>query len=204
MTRKKETEVTISQPVIEVSPEEAEKVKEVVEQAIAEKVEQATKEGDEIPVERSLIFNQLEDQYKLPWKEQASMIRSLEPLTENGVKLAVQTAMSFGLPLAGVNIIPSKAGPSVYVNSQGIQFRLENDRRGVAKNVSEIVHYPTKDEPVVVLKTTIIMKDGSEYSAFGAVDCPPGTGIGNNLLKSETKSGRRCGIKVVGVGLPIA
>ena len=154
---------------------------------------------------RKLLFKQLDEQYTLPWKEQAALIRSETPMTERGIALALRVARSFGLPLQGLNIITNKRGEAnVYVNADGLRWRLHTDPRGIRNSTAEVIHRPTTTEPWVEVKATITMGDGSEYTNFGAVDCIPGSGVSNALLKSVTKAKRRAGVDAVGVALPIA
>lgn len=153
---------------------------------------------------KELMFKQLVDQYKLPWEDQRGLIRSESPLTEKGVMLAVKTAMAFGLPLQGINVIPSKQGSTVYVNSDGLRWRIHTDERGVKKSLAEVIHRPTREEPWIEVQAMIVMGDDSEYVNFGVVDCPPGPGVGNNIMKATTKAKRRAAVDAVGVALPIA
>ncbi len=154
---------------------------------------------------RKLLFEQLKEQYIMPWKEQASLIRSETPMTERGVQLALKVAKSFGLPLQGLNIITNKRGEAnVYVNADGIRWRLHTDSRGIRSSTADVVHRPTTTEPWVEVRATTVMGDGSEYTNFGAVDCTPGSGVSNAILKAVTKGKRRSGVDAVGVALPIA
>lgn len=148
---------------------------------------------------KEAIFRQLEEQYKLPWEVQRDMIRSEGALMQKGVQMAVRTAMAFGLPLQGINVLRN----NVYVNSDGIRWRLHTDPRTLKRSDAEIVHRPTKDEPWVEVKATVEMGDGSVYSNYGVVDCAPGAGVGNAIMKTVTKAKRRAGVDAVGVALPI-
>ncbi len=156
-----------------------------------------------IPDERSLVFGQLKEQYTMPWEQAAKLIRSESLLTEVGVRMAIQVAKSFGLPLQGINLIPSKNGPQVYVNADGLRWRAHTDPRGLKKSSAEIVHRPTKDEPWIESVATIVMGDGSEYTNYGVVGCAPGGDVGNSMMKCVTKSKRRATVDAVGVALPI-
>lgn len=156
--------------------------------------------------DRAVMLTTLQDQYRLRWEKQREMIKSSMPLTEAGTKIAVRTARSFLLPLHGIDMIPvGKGGQMIpYVNAEGIRFKLWLDPRGYKSADCEIIHWPTKDEPWVVVKGKVEFGDGSTYQNFGAVDCQPGPGVSNSLLKATTKSYRRAGISAVGVALPIA
>ena len=156
--------------------------------------------------DRSTMLITLRDQYRLRWEKQRELIKSSMPLTEAGTKIAVRTARSFLLPLHGIDMIPvGKGGQQVpYVNAEGIRFKLWLDPRGYKSSDCDIIHWPTKDEPWVVVKGKVEFADGSVYHNFGAVDCQPGPGVSHALLKSKTKAYRRAGISAVGVALPVA
>jgi hypothetical protein len=154
--------------------------------------------------EKELMFKQLTDQYAMSWEDQRNLIRSDTQLTQKGVSLAVKTAMSFGLPLQGINVIPTKNGPAVYVNSDGLRWRIHTDERGVKKSLASVIHRPTKDEPWIEVMATIVIGDDSEYVNFGVVDCLPTQGVGNGIMKATTKAKRRASVDAVGVALPIA
>ena len=156
-----------------------------------------------IPDERALVFGQLKEQYTMPWEQAARLIRSETMLTEVGVRMAIQVAKSFGLPLQGINLIPSKNGPQVYVNGDGIRWRLHTDPRGLRKSDADVIHRPTKDEPWVESKATIEMGDGSIFVNWGVVYCIPGPDVPNATMKSISKGKRRAGVDSVGVALPI-
>ena len=154
--------------------------------------------------ERQLLFDQLTDQYKMSLAEQGQMIRSIAPLTDKYVKIAVAIAKSFGLPLQGINMIPVGNTLQPYINSDGLRWRIHTDGRGVKKSLAEVTHRPTKDEPWVEVVATITMGDDSEYTNLGVVACTPGTDVANALMKAITKAKRRASIDAVGVALPIA
>ena len=155
--------------------------------------------------DRDLLFEQLREQYALSWEEQRNLIRSETPLNEKGVQLALRVARTFGLPLQGVNIINTKNGPQVYVNADGLRWRLHTDSRGIKRSEASITHRPTKDEPWFEATAIIEMGDGSIYTNIGCVYCLPGSqSAANDAMKSVTKSLRRAGIGAVGVALPIA
>ena len=174
------------------------KNEEVVEEPKEEKQEQ-------VDTSKSLIFSQLTSQYDLPWKEASQLIRSELPITEYWAKLAIQVARSFGLPLQGINVIPSKAGASVYVNSDGVRWRLHTDPRGILKSTGEISHRPTKEEPWFEATATVAFKDGSEFTNIGVVyvDWGRPSDVANGAMKSLTKAKRRAGVDAVGAALPI-
>ncbi len=170
-----------------------------------EKTETALTVPDEKDA-RKLLFKQLDEQYTLPWKEQAALIRSETPMTERGVALALRVARSFGLPLQGINIITNKRGEAnVYVNADGLRWRLHTDPRGLKKSFVEITHRPTKDEPWIEAVATIVMNDDSSFTNIGVVSSPPSSpNIGNDMMKCTTKALRRASVGAVGVALPIA
>ncbi len=155
--------------------------------------------------EKKKLYDQLEEQYILPWEQQRALIRSQSPLTEPGVKLALSVARSFGLPLQGVNVIPSQAGPQIYVNSDGIRWRLHTDPRGIKESSGVIEHPCTKEEPWVRAVATIILNDGSLFKNIGSVPANPANPleVSNAEMKAVTKAKRRSGIDAVGVALPI-
>ncbi len=167
-------------------------------------------EGDKKPEERDerrLLFRQLEDQYALSVKEQFNLIRSQTQITKDEVIQAVKVAKQFGLPLQGINIISAKSTgtTTIYINAEGLRWRLHVDPRGLKRSIVEVAHRPSKEEPWVETIATIEMGDGSIFSNIGAVHCPPNSPeIGNALMKCATKSLRRASVGAVGAILPIA
>ena len=154
---------------------------------------------------RSLIFSQLEEQWKLPVDEVRQLVRSEAPVNEKGALMALAAAKMYGLPLQGVNLIPSKSGGhQVYVNATGIRWRLQTDPRELMSEEVEVIHRPTKDEPWVEVKSTVTMGNGAHADGLGVVGCLPTGDVANSTLKAETKSSRRAGIKLVGVALQVA
>lgn len=154
--------------------------------------------------ERQLLFDQLLEQYKMSLDEQRQLIRSISPLTDKYVRIAVASAKSFGLPLQGINMIPVGNSLQVYINSDGLRWRIHTDSRGVKKSIASVTHQPSKDEPWVEVTATIVMGDGSEYVNLGVVACTPGPDVANSIMKATTKAKRRASIDAVGVALPIA
>ncbi len=176
-------------------------------------------EHDVIPDERALVFNQLKEQYTMPWERARNLIRSETMLTENAVRLAMDVARSFGLPLQGLNIIPSKNGPQAFVNSDGVRWRLHIDPRGVKSIKEDITHFPTPDEPYVHAVGFVEFNDGSQFSRYATIyfvykdgtwyeksrdrELKEIANLGDRVMACGTKAGRRTGIQAVGVALPI-
>ena len=169
------------------------------------KNEEVEQEKEQVDNSKALIFSQLTNQYDLPWNEAAQLIRSEAPLNEKGARLVIQVARSFGLPLQGLNWIPSKTGGNVYVNSDGVRWRIHTDPRGIQKSTAEITHRPTKDEPWFEATATVGFKDGSEFTNIGVVyvDWGRPSDIANGAMRSITKAKRRTGVDAVGAALPI-
>ena len=168
-------------------------------------VEEAKEKEDSVDHSKSLIFSQLEEQWKLPVDEIRQLVRSESPVNEKGALMALAAAKMFGLPIQGLNIIPSKAGvPQIYINVVGIRWRVQTDPREFFSEKLQVTHRPSKDEPYVEVKTTITMKTGANAEALGSVACLPMGDVPNATLKAETKSSRRAGIKLVGVALQVA
>ena len=163
------------------------------------------KQEDQVDNSKALIFSQLEEQWKLPIDEIKQLVRSESVVNEKGALMALHAAKMFGLPIQGLNIIPTKTGvPQVYVNAVGIRWRLQTDPREFFSEKIDVTHRPTKEEPYVEVKTTITMKTGAGAEGLGLVACLPTGDVPNATLKAETKSGRRAGIKLVGVALQVA
>jgi hypothetical protein len=154
-----------------------------------------------------MVFRQLQEQYDLPIEQVIQLIRSEAPLTKVGAMLALQVAKSFGLPLQGINVITTSRGATnVYVNADGIRWRVHTDDRGIAASTGEITHRPSKDEPWFEAVGTVKFKDGSEFTNIGVVgvDLNKPMDIANGAMKALTKAKRRAGVDAVGVALPIA
>lgn len=183
--------------------------KKVVEPEVVEEKKEDIKEDKALVVtdSRAMIFKQLEEQYNLPIKDVVQLIRSEAPLTEVGAKLALRVAQSFGLPLQGINVITTSRGvTNVYVNADGIRWRVHTDDRGIAASTGEITHRPTKDEPWFEAVGTVKFKDGSEFTNIGVVGVNLNNSmeVANGAMKAITKAKRRAGVDAVGVALPIA
>ena len=168
------------------------------------KSEQEQKSESIIPTDRALLYKQLDEQYHMGWEEARGLIRSDLPLLERIVKVAIHTARTFGLPLQGINVITNSKGVSnIYVNADGVRWRLHLDPRHLKSVTCEVVHRPSTQEPWVEANATIEFMDESHFENIGVVDCLPGPGVGNAVMKSVTKAQRRAGVTAVGVALPI-
>ncbi len=161
-------------------------MKKRVEQEEPEVVEEKKEEKALVVSDsRTMIFKQLEEQYNLPIDDIIKMIRSETPLTRNGAELAVRVAKSFGLPLQGINVITTSRGATnIYVNADGLRWRIHTDERGVKESTVSITHRPSKEEPWIETEARIIMGDGSLFTNIGVVPCQPGTPeVGNAMMK---------------------
>lgn len=155
------------------------------------------------------------DQVKSEWESSKEhrtlLVRSREIVTIQMVELATAVAKRYGLPISGVNIIPTQTGPQPYINSDGIRWRLHMDKRDFKSSEGEIIHMPTDEEKYIIAKARIEMKDGSyavnesikEWPIESRRDKDRSFTLGNMCKKLITQAKRRAGLDLVGVGLPI-
>lgn len=163
---------------------------------------------DEMP--NALIpFAQLKDQYALPLDQVRQLIRSEQTPTDVALRQAVEVAKMFGVPLQGINLIPSRNGINVYINADGIRWKLHTDPRGLKCVETHIIQIPTRDNPLAIVEGRIEFKDGASFTNIGAVvvdgDNKGGKGKWNEadaLMKAATKAKRRAGQDAVGTTLP--
>lgn len=166
------------------------------------------------------VYEQLEEQYTMPIDLQRGLIRSEHALSDQGVQTAVRVARTFGLPLQGVNVIRTRSGLQVFVNSDGVRWRLHTDPRHLRKSHGVVVHHPTPDEPWIQATATIEFEDGSQFvnEAWMYLRYDEQSGLysersrrgdwnavspGDRCMAAITKAKRRAGVDAVGVALPI-
>jgi len=153
-------------------------------------------------------WDQVKSEWSAPVEKRALLVRSMTTVTVQMVELATDVAKRYGLPISGVNMIPSKAGPRPYINSDGIRWRLHMDKRGLKEYIGEITHMPTDDEPYIMARSRVEMKDGTIAVNEAIMDWPAtgkdaGFTLGDAAMKAITKAKRRAGADMVGVGLPL-
>ena len=149
-----------------------------------------------------LPYGQLAEQYALPIEQIRKLVRSSQKLSEATLLEAVLTAKMFGVPLQGINVIPSSQGPGIYINSDGIRWLIHNNPRGLKSIETEIIHRPTKEEISVEVKVRTTFKDGSFFDGIGACMIDKQWDPANATMKAETKAERRSGYKATGKVLP--
>jgi hypothetical protein len=154
---------------------------------------------------------QVKSEWNAPVEKRALLVRSMTTITAQMVELATDVAKRYGLPISGVNIIPSKAGPRPYINSDGIRWRLYMDTREFKSSSGRITHMPSDPEPWITAYGKVEMKDGSwadnesvkEWPIVDKNDKDRSFTLGNMCKKLITQAKRRAGADLVGVGLPI-
>lgn len=163
----------------------------------------ASKDLTVVPPKKSVILNQLQSQYNLPLDEAMKLIRTENQLTKPAAQMAIDQARIFGVPLQGINVIPSRNGINIYINADGIQWLLQQDPRGVKSIQTQIAHNPSKDEPFWAIRAVVTMYDGASYDGHGAVVIDANWNFANALMKAETKAIRRASYRATGKTLPI-
>lgn len=161
----------------------------------------------------------LRAQYSMPRQLAATMIQSEAPLTEEGIRFAIALARMHMVPLTGITLISDRYGrPKVFVNTSGILWRLHNDRRGLSRIDSQVLHYPTPEEPFVRARAEVHLGDGSVYANEACTyfrfengeyyersrrgEWQP-VNVGDRVMAAITKAVRRAGVLAVGPGLPV-
>ena len=166
------------------------------------KTEPELKPEPEAPKEIAL-YGQLADQYKLPIEEARKLIRSESPLTDNAILQAIFTAKFIGVPLQGINVIPSKQGAGIYVNAVGVRYKYHTDPRGFKCASAEILQVPKVDGDLTIVKGRVEFQDGSYGENIGAVIVDNRWNLANALMKAATKAIRRAGQDAVELTAPI-
>lgn len=168
-----------------------------------------SKDEPKLPVEL-IPFGQLKDQYQLPLDQVRSLIRSEQTPTDKALMQAVECARMFGVPLQGVNLIPSRAGVNVYINADGIRWKLHTDPRRLKTVETRIIQVPTRDNPLAIVEGVVEFQDGSRFTNIGAVVVDSENKLGKGkwneadaLMKAATKAKRRAGQDAVGTTLPL-
>lgn len=166
------------------------------------------------------IWKELNEEWNAPDEEKAALIRSEGVMTKADLNRITNVCVRYGLPLSGVNIIPSSQGKNIYINSEGIRWKLHTDNRQFKGADGGVIHYPTKEEPWITARARVEMHDGSFSENEAIIDwdwervTERGTGgtkdfkdksfsFGNLCMKLITKAKRRAGVELVGVGLPV-
>lgn len=172
------------------------KANEAVEAEQVTAVNQPTPQAV-VPMTSAMVM--LEREYSLPLTEirrKLVMPANARPNDEM-LREAVELARSAGVPLWGINLIPTRLGIAPYINSNGIKFRLANDPRGVASNTFEVINFSSVMGEVQIIRRTIVMGNGQTYQGLGAVVIDRDWNPGNALLKADTKANRRAGYDAI-------
>jgi len=157
------------------------------------------------------LREQVREEWRLPIEKRALLVRSFGTVTVQMIDLATEVARRYGLPISGVNIIPSKAGLQPYVNSDGIRWRLHTDEREFKSSSGMITHMPTADEKWISAYAKVELQNGAwadnesfkEWPITDTHDKDRSFNLGNMCKKLITQAKRRAGADLVGVGLPI-
>jgi len=159
-------------------------------------------------------FDQMASEWMLSSDELTVLVRPPTdggPITLPMVKRLVTASRRYAVPISTLMEIKDKKGRiSIYFTADAIRWRVFTDPRGLESSTTEIVHMPDmeKDKDYIVVKATIKMKDGSVGEGLGISEWPAGgrnasLGLGDLVMKLETKATRRAGIKLVGANLPV-
>ena len=157
------------------------------------------------------LREQVREEWKLPLEKRALLVRSMGTVTVQMIELATEVARRYGLPISGINIIPSRAGLQPYVNSDGIRWRLHTDEREFKSSDGHITHMPTADEKWISAYAKVELESGAwasnesykEWPITDPHDKDRSFNLGNMCKKLITQAKRRAGADLVGVGLPI-
>lgn len=169
-----------------------------------------------IPESRALtLYDQMAQQWKMPLSDRQALVNPPPggTVTVPMVERVTIASRMYGIPIPGFNLIPipKTGGHTLYINANGIQFRLATDPRGLKSITPVIEHMPDldKEKDYISVKARIDMKDGSFSEDWGISEWPVlggrnmGMGLGDLIMKLTTKAIRRASIRLVGASLPI-
>jgi hypothetical protein len=134
------------------------------------------------------------------------------PVTPADAARLRAASMLYGVPIPGFNLIPVKksGGHTLYINSQGIQFKLATDPRGIKSVIPECTHMPDLEKPqdYIEIKATITLRDGTMAEDYGISEWPAqgrdaDMRLGDLKMKLITKAIRRASYRLVGLTLPL-
>lgn len=159
-------------------------------------------------------YEQMAREWSLPPKQQMLLVHPPQGIgiAPWMVEMVVDASKRYGIPLSGFNLIPrgKKGGYNLYINADGLRFRLFTDPRGIQSKNTELEHMPdfSKDQDYVAVKCTITMENGNVATGWGISEWPPEDrnarlALGDLTMKMETKAERRATIKLVGSSLPV-
>lgn len=160
-----------------------------------------------MPKSEIVPFDELQRQLRMPFDEQKKLITSQSPLTDSAVRMVLEVARVIGVPLQGINVIPTKLGVMPYINSIGIRYKYHTDKRGFKSATAEIIQTPKQKGDLAIVKGRVEFMDGSFGENIGAVivetDDTKGWNVANALMKAATKAIRRAGQDAVEITLPV-
>jgi hypothetical protein len=158
-------------------------------------------------------WDQVMAEWKAPIEQRMLLVRTMGRITVPLVEQVTEAAERYGLPIAGINLIPNKKTgiDSIYVNSEGIRWRLHVDKRGFKGSGGTITHMPTETEHWITAHARVEMENGAwaenesvkEWPVADPGDKDRSFDLGNMCKKLITQAKRRAGADLVGVGLPI-
>lgn len=175
--------------------------------------------GSEQPTEPSegkalTPYDQMAAEWRLSPEELSVLVRPPTdggPITLPMVKRLLAASKMYAVPISSLMEIKDKKGRiNIYFTADAIRWRVFTDPRSMSSSHTELVHMPDmeQDKDYIAVKATITMKDGSVGEGWGISEWPPGghnatLGLGDLVMKLETKATRRAGIKLVGANLPV-
>lgn len=156
----------------------------------------------------SEIMGYLEHQYALSYEEKLQLIQHDDRYrpTEMAIDQIVGMARLYSLPLTAMAFIPSRTGGQPYIKWEGINWRLQLDPRGLKSMYAEPVQWPSKDNSYrAVFKGVVEFNNGQTFIAFGSAskESNPSSSTDDNIMRAETKSLRRAGVRAVAIPFPV-
>ena len=158
-------------------------------------------------------YDQMAKEWSLPDDDKFLLVHPPEKSTLTWPMVAqVESASKrYAVPLSGFNLIRAGGKLTLYINADGMNFRLQTDPRGLKSIETFLEHMPdlSKEADHIAVRARITMGNGEFFDGWGVNEWPPtggrnsSLGLGDLTMKLETKATRRATIKAVGKGLPV-